>query len=174
MIMMRHSSTNSRECLPKAGEEVLALNEMQDPPPISNQRGGLFARMITFRTGAMLLRNTVVSTSVFVIGLILLWVLVEFGGMDEVIAAGIGFLTANSIHYALGREWIFRGTDRAVSSGYALFLVNGGIGLGLTMTLYAALLELTAIDYLVARVLVSVIVGLVVFVLNAVWNFRVV
>ena len=36
----------------------------------------------------MLLRNTVVSTLVFLIGLLLLWVLVEFGGMDEVIAAG--------------------------------------------------------------------------------------
>ena len=122
----------------------------------------------------MLLRNTVVSTLVFLIGLLLLWVLVEFGGMDEVIAAGIGFLTANSIHYALGRGWVLRGTERAAASGYALFLVNGGIGLGLTMALYAALLQLTAIDYLVARVLVSIVVGLTVFVLNAVWNFRVV
>ena len=122
----------------------------------------------------MLVRNTVVSTFVFVIGLVLLWVLVEFGDMDEVIAAGIGFLTANSIHYALGRGWIFRGTDRAIASGYALFLVNGGVGLAMTMGLYAAVLQLTAIDYLVARVLVSVVVGLTVFVLNAVWNFRVI
>ena len=121
----------------------------------------------------MLMRNTVVSTLVFGVGLLLLWALVELGNVDEVLAAGIGFLTANSIHYVLGRGWIFRGTDRAVTSGYALFLVNGGVGLGLTMAIYAALLQLTALDYLVARVLVSVVVGLVMFVFNAVWNFRV-
>jgi putative flippase GtrA len=122
----------------------------------------------------MLLRNTVVSTLVFAVGLLLLWALVELGSMDEVLAAGIGFLTANSIHYAFGRGWIFRGTERAVASGYALFLVNGGVGLGLTMALYAVLLQTTSLDYLVARVLVSIIVGLAMFVFNAVWNFRVI
>ena len=40
------------------------------------------------------------------------------------------------------------------------------------MVLYAAILEFTAIHYLVARVIVSLVAGLMVFVLNAVFNFR--
>ncbi|MFZ1743313.1 MAG: GtrA family protein [Pontixanthobacter sp.] len=134
--------------------------------------GGLFGRLFSAKTGGMLLRNTIVSTGVFLVGLALLWVLVQKGGMDEVIAAGIGFVTANSLHYALGRSWIFRGTQRALAAGYALFLVNGGIGLLVTMVLYAAMLQWTSINYLVARIIVSVFAGLIVFVLNAVWNFR--
>ena len=40
------------------------------------------------------------------------------------------------------------------------------------MTLFAALLRWTPINYLVARTLVSVVAGLAVFLLNAILNFR--
>ncbi len=146
---------------------------MTDPQPQEElPKGSLISRLLRIRVGWMLVRNTVVSAGVFVIGLGVLWLLVERAGMDEVPASGIGFAIATTLHYALGRSWIFRGTDRGLASGFALFLLNGGIGLGLTMALMAALLAATPIHYLVARILVSVIAGLAVFVLNAVWNFR--
>jgi len=87
-------------------------------------------------------------------------------------AAVVAFIVANSIHYGFGRSWIFRGTDRAFASGYAYFLVNAAIGLVITIALFAAIIRWTPVNYLVARVLVSVVSGLTVFVLNAVLNFR--
>lgn len=132
----------------------------------------LLSRLLSPRVGAMLWRNTVVSCSVFVLGLGVLYALVQWAGFPEVPAAGIGFLAANTLHYVLGRAWIFRGTDRGRVSGFALFLINAGVGLAVTMTLYAALLELSSLNYLAARVIVSVFAGLVVFLLNAVFNFR--
>jgi putative flippase GtrA len=89
-----------------------------------------------------------------------------------VVATGISFVCANTAHYIFGRTWIYRGTERAIGSGFALFLMNGIIGLILTMGLMALLREYTPINLYLARVLVSVIAGLVMFVLNAVWNFR--
>jgi hypothetical protein len=59
-----------------------------------------------------------------------------------------------------------------VASGYVYFLINAAIGLGVTMSLFAAFISWTSINYLVARILVSVVAGLTVFLLNAVWNFR--
>jgi putative flippase GtrA len=141
------------------------------PPDPDRPRGGLLSRLLSLRVGAMLWRNSVVSCAVFLVGLGVLWALVQWG-MNEVPAAGIGFVTANTLHYALGRTWIFPGTERGKASGYALFLINAGVGLIVTMALYAALLELTSIHYLVARVIVSLFAGLIVFVLNAVFNFR--
>lgn len=135
-------------------------------------KGSLLSRLLKVRVGWMLVRNTVVSAGVFLIGLGVLWLLVEQAGMDEVIASGIGFAVGNTLHYVLGRSWIFRGTERGVASGYALFLINGAIGLTLTMVLMFVLLQITPLNYIVARVLVSVVAGLLVFVLNAVWNFR--
>lgn len=127
---------------------------------------------MTRRVGAMLLRNTIVSSFVFLLGLALLWLLVRWGGMNAVLAAAIGFLIANSLHYALGRTWIFRGTDRGLRTGYLLFLINSGFGMAITVGLFAAFLHFTNIHYLVARFIVSVFAGLAMFVLNAVLNFR--
>ena len=120
----------------------------------------------------MLARNTIVSCGIFAFDIALLWLLVEQGGMGKIAAAVIAFVVANSLHYGFGRSWIFRGTDRAFASGYLYFLINAGIGLVITISLFAAMIRWTPINYLVARVLVSVISGLTVFVLNAVLNFR--
>jgi len=129
-------------------------------------------RLLSRRVGAMLVRNTVVSTSVFMLGLGLLWILVSEAGVNEVLASGISFIFANTLHYALGRVWIFSGTSRGWRAGYALFLVNSALGLAVTMGLFAALLQFTSIHYLLARIIVSVFAGLAVFVLNAALNFR--
>ena len=119
----------------------------------------------------LLARNTVVSTFVFVLGLALLWLMVERLGVSKVPAAGLSFLASNSIHYVFGRTWIYRGTERKVAAGYAYFLVNAALGLGITVGLFAAFVEL-GLHYLLARVVASVFVGLALFVLNAVLNFR--
>jgi putative flippase GtrA len=132
----------------------------------------LMTRLLSRKAGAMLARNTAVSCVAFAFDLALLWALVRWAGMGKLPAAAIGFIAANTLHYTLGRTWIFRGTERGVASGYAYFLVNAAIGLAITMALYAAFLRFTSINYLVARVIVSVFAGLAVFVLNAVLNFR--
>ncbi len=130
------------------------------------------ARFFNRRVGGMLWRNTVVSTGVFLIGLAVLWVLVEYASMDEVIAAGIGFIVANTLHYLLGRYWIFAGSQRKLASGYVLFLINSGVGLAVTMGLFWLLVNYSPMHYLLVRIIVSVFAGLLVFALNAALNFR--
>lgn len=124
------------------------------------------------RVGWMLVRNTVVSSGVFAISIGTLWLLVEYAGMNATLATGIGFVLANSIHYLFGRFWIFAGTDRAFASGYAIFLMNAGVGLAITVSLFWLMTTFTAMHYLAARVLVSVFAGLAMFALNATVNFR--
>jgi putative flippase GtrA len=144
-------------------------------PPIDERprrARGLAARIFSRDAAAMLARNTVVSCFAFAFDLILLWALVRLAGWGKLEAAALGFVAANTLHYALGRSWIFHGTERGVADGYVYFLINAVVGLFVTMTLYAAFLRFTPINYIVARVVVSVFAGLVVFVLNAVLNFR--
>ena len=93
--------------------------------------------------------------------------------MDKLLAAALAFIVANTLHYGFGRSWIFRGTERAaVSAAMSISSSMPAIGLVVTLALFAALLRFTPINYLVARVLVSVFAGLTVFVLNAMLNFR--
>lgn len=132
----------------------------------------LAKRLWSRKAAILLARNTAVSCLVFAIGLTVLWALVELWGVDKLLAAAVGFLVSNTIHYAFGRAWIYRGTEREVASGYAYFLINAGIGLVITIALFAAFLRWTSIHYLVARVIVSLFAGLAMFLLNATLNFK--
>lgn len=134
---------------------------------------GDWARRLWSRNAALLLgRNTVVSVAVFLVGLALLWLLVEVGRVDKLLATAFSFVAATSLHYGFGRTWIYRGTARAVVPGYGYFLVNALIGLAITLVLFDALTRYTPVHYLLARVIVSVVAGLAMFLLNASLNFR--
>lgn len=133
---------------------------------------GLAGRLLSLKAAAMLGRNTVVSCCTFAFGLVVLWLLVEQLEFAKVPSAAISFLLATTLHYGFGRAWIFRGTNRALAPGYVYFLINAGIGLVVTTALFAAMVEFTSINYLGARVLVSLVAGLVMFLLNAISNFR--
>lgn len=130
------------------------------------------SRLWSRNAAALLARNTIVSTGVFLLGLLLLWLLVEFGEVDKLLATAASFIFSNSLHYALGRAWIYRGTERELWPGYGYFLVNAAIGLTLTLLLFDAFMRFTSIHYLVARVIVSIFAGLAMFLLNAILNFR--
>ena len=138
--------------------------------PVASGRN-LLSRLLTVRVAGQLVRNTVVSTFCFAFDLLLLWGFVEYAGMNKLIAAGIAFLIATSLHYAFAHGWIFKGTEQAIGRGYAWFLVNALVGLLLTIALFWAFMAI-GLHYLVARVIASVFAGLSVFLLNAVLNFR--
>src|SRR3982751_4141574 len=146
-----------------ADETALTSNARQEP---------LSRRLLSRHTAILLVRNTVVSCVAFAFGLASLWLLVERFAVDKVVAAALSFMLANALHYGFGRTWIYRGTERPLASGYVYFIVNGLIGLAITTALFWALLHWTSIDYLVARVLVSIFAGLAMFLLNATLNFK--
>ena len=133
---------------------------------------GLLKRLFSRNAAVLLGRNTLVSSGVFAFGLALLWLLVEFLGIDKLVAAGASFLASNSLHFAFGYTWIYRGTERRPVPGYGYFLVNALIGLVITLVLFAAFLRWTSLHYLAARILVSVFAGLAMFLLNAMLNFK--
>ena len=130
------------------------------------------ARLWSRNAAVLLGRNTVVSVFMFLLGLTLLWLLVEYGRVDTILATGLTFLIATSLHYGLGRTWIYRGTERKALPGYGLFLANALMGLIVTVALFALLTKLTPLHYLAARTLVSVIAGLAMFLSNAILNFK--
>jgi putative flippase GtrA len=132
----------------------------------------LSRRLVSRNMVGMLARNTAIGTSVFALDLLILWALVEYFGVSKLAAATIGFFIASSLHYAAGRSWIFKGTRRHVVSGYLYFLISAGVGLAITILMFAAFIRWTTIDYLIARVIVSLFAGLATFLLNAVFNFR--
>lgn len=134
--------------------------------------GAAGSRVVESRAAHLFARNTVASFFVFGLDVALLWALVEFVGVGYIPAATVAFLIAMTLHYVLSRIWIFQGTERGIARGYVYFMINTGVGLVITIGAFAALVEFTGIHYLIARVLASVAAGIVVFFLNAVFNFK--
>ena len=156
-------------------------NDRHRPPPIHRRRlpdaldptqPALLTRLLSRRAAVLFGRNTVVSTGVFLLGLGLLWLMVDRLGVPAVPATAVSFMVSNTLHYVFGRTWIYLGTDRPVAQGYGYFLLNALVGLVITVALFAAFVGLLGMHYLIARVVVSVFAGLALFVLNAVLNFR--
>ena len=151
--------------------EPSSLSDPSGAPAGSRPETTFGRRLLSFRVGAMFVRNTIVSCLVFAFDLALLWALVEALATHKLVAATLAFLAANTLHYALGRSWIFPGSERGMTAGYVYFLVNATVGLVLTIALFAAFMAL-GLHYLVARIVASVFAGLTVFLLNAIFNFR--
>ena len=127
---------------------------------------------VASRPARMLIRNTVASIGVFLLDLAILASLVELAGFAHVPAAVVAFVIPLIVFYFLQREWVFPGTDRGVAKGFVYFLINMGIGFAAMISVFWTLLEMTDLHYLIARVLASVVYGLVVFVLNGMINFK--
>lgn len=117
-------------------------------------------------------RNTVASSIAFLLDLLILWSLVELVALSHVPAAIIAFIAPLILFYFIERAWVFPGTKRGLATGFVYFAVNIGIGFVVMLTVFWALLQLTEIHYLIARVTASAVAGIVVFVLNGVFNFK--
>lgn len=124
------------------------------------------------RAWSLFWRNGVASIFSFAVDMAILWALVEWAGWGKMPAAALGFIVAMTVHYAIARVWVFRGADRGLAAGYVYFFLNQLVGLGITLGLFALLMAVTDIHYLVLRVLASLAAGLVAFTLNAVYNFK--
>jgi putative flippase GtrA len=144
--------------------ELRTATTESDPP--------LRKRVVSGRAANMLLRNTIVSCAAFALGLALLWLLVQKLEMNAYLAVAFSFFAANSVHYAVGRIWIFPGSDRKLGSGYLYFFINAGLGLAANMALFALFTEYAGMNYLVARIVASLFAGLAMFASNALFNFK--
>jgi putative flippase GtrA len=171
VLARRERSFRTRRASARAGGPALTKAEYFAGAASEQRRTRLLDRLLSRRGAVLLWRNTVVSIGVFTFGLGVLWLLVEQGGMAKLPAAALSFIAANTLHYVFGRTWIYRGTDRRVVAGYAYFILNALVGLVVTLALFAGFLAL-GMHYIPARIVTSVFAGLVLFVLNAVLNFR--
>ncbi len=125
------------------------------------------------RHGAVLfLRNAVASSLCFAIDMGLIWLMVSQLHIDKFVAVTLGFLCANALNYVLARIWVFRESDRGLFTGYVYFLGNALVGLAIILAGFALLTGPLDTHYLLARVVVSLCSGTIVFILNATLNFH--
>jgi len=108
----------------------------------------------------------------------LLFALKEFLRLNAVLAAGIAYLLANMISFALNRRFTFQSSQPRVFRQYAKYLATALSGMAATVVLmwltYSQLhlfSTLTRYDYLLCKALVTPLVVVWNFSLNRAWTF---
>lgn len=119
------------------------------------------------------LRYALVGGSTLAFDLLLLYVLTTYIGIPYYIATPGAFLVAVSINYLISRTFVFRGTARSHHVGYAVFIGMALVGATITTAGVTALVTYMHLYFLVARVLVSVLVGMGNYLFNLFFNFKV-
>src|ERR1700752_3493978 len=120
-------------CRRTAGISGRRMKEVPIRPP--SWRARLWSR----NAAVLLVRNSAVSVCMFLLGLVGLWLLVEFAHVNALVATAVTFLIATSLHYALARTWVYLGTERRVVPAYGFFVINAMVGLVVTLSLFALL-----------------------------------
>ena len=120
------------------------------------------------------LRYAGVGGSTFAFDLLILWVMTEFLGIPYYISTPLAFAIAVSLNYFASRLLVFQGTERLVHHGYVYFITVAGIGALLITASVAFLIEVLFLHYLVARVVVACVVGILNYLFNLYVNFKVV
>jgi putative flippase GtrA len=130
-------------------------------------------RPIDWRSVRRFLRYLLVGGSTFLFDLALIWAMTEHLGVPYYLSTAIGFFIASSVNYAVSRKYVFKGTRRRVHHGYGYFIAVGTIGSLAVTGLVTALVAVSGMHYLLARVFVAAGVGTGNYLFNLHWNFKV-
>ncbi len=118
-------------------------------------------------------RYGLVGGSTFLLDLLILYFLVEKLYSNYLLATGLAFFFSVSLNYAISRKIIFKSSSRNAISGYFYFLVFAAGGIAGTLAGMAILVGFFGLNYLLARGLVSAIIGMLNYILNLYFNFKV-
>jgi len=118
------------------------------------------------------LKYSGVGFGTFLLDLLLLTLLVEWGGVSQTVAAGLAFFLAVSLNYFISRKYVFRGTLRKAGEGYVNFILIALLGVGIVTGGMHVLTVVLNLNYLLARVLVAAVTGFWNYLINLYVNFK--
>jgi putative flippase GtrA len=100
-----------------------------------------------------------VGVSTFLLDILLLYIFVNVLGFTYLFATALAFLMAVSVNYVISRKLVFQRTETAHKEGYRAFIgVALASALFIVLAMYV-LVDILGTNYLLARTLISSLVG---------------
>ncbi len=119
------------------------------------------------KTWVQLVRNGVVGLVALGADLLVLYVLVQFGEVQKVVASVIASLIAGILSYILSTHWVFdQRKFKNIGVEFLLFTLIGAFGLGLNALIYWVFYHFVGVHYIVAKIISCSIVFLTNFFLR--------
>lgn len=114
----------------------------------------------------------IVGASNIFVDVLVYWLLTRFGGFYYLLAATVSFLAANIWSYFWNRRWTFHDHSPAIIRQYLKFLAANIIAILLNLLLLFVFVDFFHFDDLFSKIIASIAVGLVNFIINKIWAFN--
>jgi len=114
-----------------------------------------------------------VGTSTFLFDLGIVFFLINVFDVHYLHAVAIGFVVGITLHYAISRLWVFKGTERTIHHGYLYFVTAGIVSLTTVLLLVSILVGGLGMPLIIARPMISAVVGSANYLFNLYLNFKV-
>jgi putative flippase GtrA len=115
---------------------------------------------------------TTVGFTTFLIDLALIWIFINLLHIRESLAIGAAFLIAVHLNYAALRWWVYRKTHERNTRTYSYFVTLAIIVSFIIPTLVGWFEVWFDLEMFTARIIVAMILGLIGFSFNTLFNFR--
>lgn len=117
-------------------------------------------------------KYTAVGVSTYILDLGIVALLTYVFDIYYTTAVAIGFIIGISLNYQVTYHWVFKGTKRKKLTGYIIFGLLGLLGMTLITLGTSFLVENFGLQLFVARSIVGGFLGIVGFMVNAIFNFK--
>ncbi len=118
-------------------------------------------------------RYGTVGLGTFLLDIGILSALLTWTTIPYPLAVALGFFVGVSVNYYISYHWVYAGTVQTFYHGYSFFIIMAVVGI-LVITLSTTILvEFFYIPIFIARTLMGVAIGIVNFLVNTFFNFRI-
>ena len=141
---------------------------------IYSKSSGLINRFFLFKKFPVLkqvIKFGIVGISNIAIDVLVYWLFTRFFHLYYILAATVSFLVANVWSYFWNRRWTFHDDNRAVIRQYFKFLAANIIAIILNLGVLFVLVDFLHLNDITAKIIASIIVGLINFAINKKWAF---
>jgi putative flippase GtrA len=119
------------------------------------------------------LKYTSVGVGTFAFDLVLLYAFIEFFEVQYLVATAVAFVLAVSLNFFISSHFVFRGFTRTLLHAYIRFLGAASFALFAITALMFIAVDVFAVHFLVARILVAAVVGFCNYLFNLYLTFQV-
>ncbi len=119
------------------------------------------------------IRYAVVGVAGTAIDVLALWAFVELFGFSILWGTTFAFILAVIHNYILNKIWTFNVKEKNHVKFFSKFLTVSVVGLGLTLAIMYLLTDILSVNYLIAKLITSLVVVMWNFLTNKLWTFRI-
>lgn len=126
-----------------------------------------------YRLLARGVKYSIIGVSTYTLDISIVLLLTTHTTLYYPFAVAIGFFIGVTVNFLISYHWVYADSAQTAGRGYLYFVTIALLGIVVITASTTALVETLGLSLLVARTVVATLVGIGVFLINTIFNFKV-